>query len=308
MPFDKIIVLGAGVVGSAIGGFLSQKHDVLLVTGNRERAEALNSQGLIVKTTSEDTPEKTFKVKALPSLEEIPKNALILLTTKATQSRKALQQVKRLQGAGSVGGVSILVLQNGLNTEKIAKEVLPEANIARGIVNFGSMFVKQAQIELSLSGSAEITLQESEISREFCEMLADTGISVEISRDFQKDLWSKLVMNCVVNPISAILNVRNFELGSESLKNLRHAIIDECSKVAAAEGITLDAKMKDYTPKFNNFSSMCQDMQRGKKTEIDFLNGKVVELGKKHSIPTPVNEMLVSIIKFLEEKNASNGN
>jgi 2-dehydropantoate 2-reductase len=100
--------------------------------------------------------------------------------------------------------------------------------------------------------------------------------------------------------------VRNNEIDAPRLKEIRHRIVEECSLVAEAEGIRfehgleteIDHKIKGYT----NYSSMYQDTEKGKRTEISFLNAKIVELGKKHSIKTPVNETLVGLIRFLEAK------
>ena len=85
--------------------------------------------------------------------------------------------------------------------------------------------------------------------------------------------------------------------------------MDECLKVAKAEGIEIEPTIKEMidtgVSNFHNYSSMCQDIIKGKKTEIDFLNGKVVELGKKHKISTPFNEVIIPFIKFLEERSKS---
>jgi 2-dehydropantoate 2-reductase len=92
----------------------------------------------------------------------------------------------------------------------------------------------------------------------------------------------------------------------ESLRALRYSIVGECAQVAKAEGIALPqdlvARIDKQVARYTNFSSMYQDIAKGNRTEIDFLNGKIVELGKKHRIETPVNETLVSLIKFLEEE------
>ena len=88
---------------------------------------------------------------------------------------------------------------------------------------------------------------------------------------------------------------------------VRHEILEECTKVAEAEGITLPLdlmrRIDEQVAHYTNFSSMYQDIAKGKRTEIDFLNGKILELGKEHCVQTPINETLVSLIKFLEREN-----
>ncbi len=111
-------------------------------------------------------------------------------------------------------------------------------------------------------------------------------------------------MNCVINPLTALLRVPDNEVAADCLRDLRRRIVEECVAVARAEGVDLDMgileELEGVIPSYRNFSSMCQDVMRGKRTEIDFLNGKVVELGRRHGIETPVNEAMVSLIRFLE--------
>jgi len=128
-----------------------------------------------------------------------------------------------------------------------------------------------------------------------------------LSKDIKKEIWKKLVVNCLLNPLTALFRVKNNEIGDRVLKPVRKKIIKECLEVAAAEGVyfnrgfekELDEKMSFY----KNYSSMCQDIMKGRKTEIDFLNGKILELAKKHRLETPANEIIYYLIKFLEEKN-----
>jgi 2-dehydropantoate 2-reductase len=114
-----------------------------------------------------------------------------------------------------------------------------------------------------------------------------------------------LVINCVINPLTAVFRVRNREICSSSLQAVRHQIVSECVAVGKNQGIEFSPRLAEIVDeeivKYANFSSMCQDMINGKKTEIDFLNGRIVELGRKNNVPTPVNEVLVCMIKFLEE-------
>ena len=116
-----------------------------------------------------------------------------------------------------------------------------------------------------------------------------------------------MVVNCVVNPLSTLLNVRNREIIADPLKFTRHEIVKECVKVGKAEGVDFPDEVEENVDEkisvYSNFSSMYQDRIKKKKTEIDFLNGKIVELGKRHQIKTPVNRTMVHLIKFLEGKN-----
>jgi len=92
----------------------------------------------------------------------------------------------------------------------------------------------------------------------------------------------------------------------DSLKEIRHKIMQECIVVGKAEGIGLESNLEECIERkivsYTNYSSMCQDLMKRKKTEMNFLNVKIVELGRKHDILTPVNETLVGLIRFLEAR------
>ena len=296
MSFNKIIVLGAGAIGSIYGALLSEKNDVTLI-GNKAHMDAVNSKGLSI---SGDINE-TFYVKVDTEICEIPENTLIILTTKACDSAKAIKRIKKLLKKDTI----ILVLQNGLGNEEIVKRVAGDkAKILRGVTAMAAEFFEPGRVRFS---SGETIIEQNEVAEEIGEILNECMLTTRVFNDINMEVWNKLVVNCVVNPLSALFHVRNCELVSGSLKTVRHGIVRECVEVGKAEGITfpkdLEKKVDEKISSYTNFSSMYQDVMKGKKTEIDFLNGKVVELGRKHDIPTPVNETLVCLVKFMEEKN-----
>ncbi len=152
----------------------------------------------------------------------------------------------------------------------------------------------------------ETVLESTPTSRRIAKVFNESGLKTKISNDMQEEIWKKLIVNCVINPLTVILQVRNNEIMVDSLREIRHRIIQECIAVSQAEGIGFQSNLEECIERkiagYTNYSSMYQDIVKRKKTEIDFLNGKVVELGKKHGIPTPVNEALVGLIKFLEAR------
>jgi 2-dehydropantoate 2-reductase len=296
MGFEKILVLGVGAIGSVVGSFLSEKYDTTLV-GRKDHVEAVNSNGLKI---SGDL-DKIFHVKADTEIREIPEKTLVILTTKAYDVRKAVQTIKPLLRKDTV----ILILQNGLGNEEAAKQVLgDEPSIVRGVTMIGAEFFEPGKIKL---WQGKTFLGKAAFSNEIAEVFNDCSLETIVSDNIEREIWSKVVVNCVVNPLTALFKVRNSEIFTEALKSVRHQLVAECVAVASAEGVAmwpnLEALIEGVGSKSSNFSSMCQDLMKGKTTEIDFLNGKVATLGKKHGIPTPVNETLTSFIKFLGEIN-----
>jgi 2-dehydropantoate 2-reductase len=294
MSFDKIFVLGAGAIGSSYGALLSRKNDVTLI-GNENHVDAIISRGL---TLSGDV-QKEFFIKAETKIREVTSNTLILLTTKAHDSEKAITEIKGLLKDDTV----ILILQNGLGNKELVKRIVrDEIQIVRGLVKSAAQFLEPGKIAF---WNGETILEQTKMSKRIVWLFNESGLRTRISNEMDEEMWNKLVVNCVVNPITAILRVRDNEVAVDSLRQLRHGIVEECVKVGKCEGIVFQLDLKEAIEKdimkFTNFSSMCQDIMKRKKTEIDFLNGKIVELGKKHNIPTPINEAMTCLIKFLEE-------
>jgi len=296
MNFDKIFVLGAGAIGSVYGAFLSKQNDVALI-GNKTHVKAVNSKGL---TISGDANE-TFYLMADTEIHEIPEKTLIILTTKAYDLAKTVEKTKKLFKKDTI----ILILQNGLGNEEIVKRAAgDEARILRGITAMAAEFFEPGKIRF---WNGETTIEQNEVAKKIAKIFNECMLKTTLSNDIKKEVWNKMIINCVANPLSAIFNVKNYEIAADSLKIVRHKIVKECVEVGKAEGITfpehLEEKIDEKISTYTNFSSMYQDIVKGKRTEIDFLNGKVVELGRKHHITTPVNETLVCLVKFREEKN-----
>ena len=296
MNFDKIFVLGAGAIGSVYGAFLSKRNDVALI-GNKAHVKTVNSKGLAISVDINET----FHLTADTEIHEIPEKTLVVLTTKAYDLAKTVKKTKNMLKKDTV----ILVLQNGLGNEEIVKRAVgDQARILRGVTTIAAEFFEPGKIRF---WNGETTIEHNEVAEKIAKIFNECTLKTRLSNDIKKEVWNKIIVNCVANPLSAIFHIRNHEIVVDSLKTVRHKIVKECVEVGEAEGVAfpnhLEDRVDDKIYTYTNFSSMYQDIVKGKRTEIDFLNGKVVELGKKHHITTPVSEMLVSLIKFMEEKH-----
>jgi len=292
----KIFILGAGAIGSVLGGLLSEKNDVTLI-GNRTHVDTVNSNGLSIC----GDVNATFRVHADTKIREIPERTLIFLTTKAHDSEKATRRICKLLKKDTV----ILILQNGLGNEEDVKHVVgSKVQVLRGITTMAAEFFKPG---LVIYWKGETTIEHTAAARKIAQTMNASNLKTNLSKKIEQEIWRKVVANNVTNPLTAIFRVRNREIGTESLATVRHQVIRECVQVGKAEGIIFPKDLEQRIDReiltYTNFSSMCQDIMKRKRTEIDFLNGKIVELGRKHGVPTPVNETLVDFIRFLEETN-----
>ena len=290
----QIIVLGAGAIGSLYGANLAADNDVTLI-GRERHVAAINSGGLRI----EGRESRTVRVRAATAIEKIDPDALIMLTTKVPDSAAALAQVAALVREDT----TILCLQNGLGSEEVARVALRDrAVVLRGISQFGATFKAPGVIQFMAPGYTLI--QDHERSEYIAGIFTKAGLDGRVSRNIAVDVWHKLVINCVVNPITTILGCEVGGIANPQLASLKQLVIDECLAVAATQGVTLETdfltEIDDTFRPSHNINSMLQDLRRGRTTEIDYLNGAVAALGAQRDVDCPVNAAFTAIIKAME--------
>ncbi len=290
----NVIVLGAGAIGSLYGAKLSKLNNVVLIA-RKGHVGRVNKNGLRITGLE----NKTYKLKAATKIRKIEGNSLVLLTTKVYDSKKAINSIKNLLKEDTM----IMCLQNGLYSENIAKRIIgKKCLVLRAITNFGAIFLKPGVVKYAWH--AYTAIEKSQKSKELAENFAECGLSGYVSENIRFDMWKKATLNCIINPLTAILKVENKGVADERLNPLKKLIIGECLRVAEKDGVQLNidfAKALDGAVKGSkNISSMLQDLIKGRPTEIDYLNGAVVRLGKRYGLECPVNEALAKIIKAME--------
>ena len=295
----EIIVLGAGAIGSLYGAKLSANNDVTLI-GRDAHVAAINSEGLRI----EGIESQVLRVRAATALDQLGPEALIILTTKVPDSATALGSIAPLVRDDT----TILCLQNGIASERIARAALGDRGIVlRGITQFGAIFKSPGVIQFMARGYTLI--EQHEGSERIAGVLSAAGLDCRVSPNIGADVWHKLVINCVVNPITAIMGCEVGGIANPQIAPLKRLVIDECIAVAAAEGVTFaNDFVREIDDRFrpsHNIASMLQDLRRGRPTEIDYLNGAVVAIAASHSIACPVNAALTTIIKTMEASGAA---
>lgn len=290
----EIIVLGAGAIGSLYGAKLAADNDVTLI-GRAAHVDAIDANGLQIEGVESDV----VRIRAVTKLAKIGPNAAVLLTTKVTDGATALGGIARLVRDDT----TIVCLQNGLGTERIARKALGDRGVVvRGITQIGAIFKAPGVIQFMARGSTVI--EGHERSASLAAVLNAAGLDCRISRNMDADVWHKLVVNCVVNPITAILGSEVGGIANAELDPLKRLVVEECLAVAATQGIRFETdlvrEIDDFFRPSHNIASMLQDLRRHRRTEIDYLNGAVAALGAREGIDCPVNAALATIIKALE--------
>jgi len=292
----RFVVLGAGAIGTLYGAKLATAYDVTLV-GRRDHVDRIRADGVHI-TGLEET---TYRVDAVTELPRIEDDTVIVLTTKVTGTRAAIEPVAPSLRADT----TILCLQNGLHSERLVTAVVGDrCLVVRGITHFGATFVSPGRVALKAIGHTVIA--PSERSDAIAAALSATGLDGRVSNAIDEEIWRKLIFNCVVNPLTAVGRIDVGSVADERLDPVKQLIIDECLDVARREGVRFGddflAVINETFRPSRNLSSMHQDLLRGRPTEIDYLNGAVVALGREHGIECPVNASLVAIVKALEAR------
>lgn len=292
----RIVVLGAGAIGSVYGAKLSRFHDVTLI-GGASHVEAIRRDGL----TLQGLENETFRLRASGTVDAIDPGTLILLTAKVNNNAACVRPIVPLLPAG----VTIVCCQNGLYSEDLVKDLVGDrAVVLRAITQVGGVLVRPGVVDNTVAG---YTLLEShQQSPAIAAVLTEAGLDGRIVPDIKKEMWRKAVFNCVINPTTALLGSEVGSIVAPQLNDLKRQIIDECVAVAKADGVTFDEDFVAVIDRLfagaRTIASMRQDLMKGRKTEIDHMNGAVVDLGAKYGLPCPVNAALTTMIRYLESK------
>jgi 2-dehydropantoate 2-reductase len=293
----NIVVLGAGAIGSAYGYQLAARHDVTLV-GTAAHMQAVRGHGLRIEGA---ICTGTFPLKAVTSLEAIEPGTLIILTTKVSSTIEAITPIVPLLSPS----VTILCTQNGLYSERLVRDLVGDRAVTlRAITQVGAILRGPGVVEHTVAGYTLI--EEHERAAAIAAVLTASNLDGRVIPDMKVAMWRKVVFNCVINPITAITGTTVGGIVDPKLAAIKRLVIAECLAVAAADGVAFDEDFMVTIDKVfgsaATLASTLQDLQKGRRTEIDHLNGAVVALGEQYGIPCPVNAALTAIIKQLERQ------
>lgn len=292
--------MGAGAIGSLFGGYLAKADNDVVLVGRNKHVQAIRKRGLIIRNEDDDIIE----LKAVTSANQVKGPLdLILLTVKAYDTKQAVLELESLVDDDTC----LLCLQNGLNTEKIVSETIDKS--LRGITSNGSLLLEPGIVLKTGKGNTLIGELDGSITqraKKIAKSFSDAGLMAKVTNNIKGVVWSKTLVNSGINPLGAIVGVKNGELlRTPSLKQLMIRTVEEGVCVAEKIGISLEEDPVLLTIKTaeltaNNKNSMLQDILRHKKTEIDFINGAISKYGKRNKTCTPINDVLTELIKSLE--------
>jgi 2-dehydropantoate 2-reductase len=309
-----VLIYGAGAIGSFMGYLLSQPRDsngskienVALL--GRKSIKRIKDLGLQI-CLPEETKHLQFQ-HCFAGLDDLKASdfcpEIIIVCVKTYSLPGVCDELKKsglLQGR--LKNTLFILLMNGMGNREIFDELdLPASQVIEGITALGVKFSEDGIGELKGKGKTILEDKISEYRKKFLrDSFQEKGFEIEFSPDFKDHQYSKLFVNSVINPITALTRRENGIVLSYVLKNTVQGLVREAVNVAAREGIKRDEKdvmemVYSVAEKTSgNTSSMLQDVLKGRMTEIDSINGYIIRLAKKHKIEVSVNEALCELVK-----------
>ncbi|MFH1033394.1 MAG: 2-dehydropantoate 2-reductase [Pseudomonadota bacterium] len=319
----RLAIIGAGAIGGIVAAFLGrQGHDPLLVTKHQETARLAADPGLRVTGVG---GELVQPVRTVPRIENLPgAQDVVLLATKATEALDAAMALLPY-----LHGESLVVsLQNGICEESLS-QVLGRSRVVGCVVGWGATMHGPADLEMTSTGEFVLGDLDGRMRPhlEFLRDLLGVVVPTRISANIMGELYAKLIVNSCINTLGAISGLYLGQmLATPRARGLFTAVMREAMAVAAARGLKVepggggkldyyhflkgdgwlsrwrrDLTIRAIGHKYRRLkSSSLQSLERGRPTEIDFLNGYICQKGRDLGVPTPVNLALVGLVKEIE--------
>jgi len=306
-----LLVMGSGSVGSLFGGLIASKKFEVLLVGRKSHIDKINETGLKIKGLINQVVT-TNAVETITQAKEILAKSdklidYVFITTKAHQTETAAKQIQTIINPETV----LISIQNGIGTENLLRKTYPDNTVLRGITTIGVCKLEPGVVDFTGEGKTFIgyqTAAEEQKARKIVEIMKTSRINAFIEPNIQGAVFTKTIVNCALNPLTAIHQVKNKEIYNQiSLRKQAKILAEEAWAVTKALKIKLltDDPIKmtfDIIKKTGeNTSSMLTDILNKRKTEIDFLNGKIISLGLKEEITVTNNQEIYDKILTIEK-------
>jgi len=303
--WPRVVVVGAGAVGGYFGGMLARAGAPVAMIGRPVFVDAVKRNGLALQTL---TFNESVRVEASTELQAARGADIVLFCVKTTDTAETSSAVAPLL----VPGALVVAMQNGVdNVERIRE--------ASGLDALGCVVYVAASVPapgtVKHVGRGDLVVGPRNARTErFAAIFERAGVTCRISDNIEGELWTKLIWNCALNAISALAHAKYGQIAaSEDARKVVEAIVHEVLAVACAAKVHLPG-LEDPKVVFARalqialqmseaVSSTGQDMMRGKRTEIDSLNGYISRRGVQLGVPTPVNQALYTLVKLAEGRS-----
>lgn len=312
----KVLLIGCGAVGLGVAASLYDAGADVTLFAHGETKKAIEEKGIARKAIFKEVTVPKDKVKVLGSLKNLDNPAFdfVLISTKTTVAEEIAKELSQCKGLLAESG-KIVIFQNGFGNEEPYLGTFREEQICNAYNCIGFRRPQRNLSEVTVvSSSMQLgSLFEKDTAKlsELAKAISDGGIPCGVTDNIGASLWSKMLYNCTLNPLGAILNASYGDLARcEDTVKIMKKIIEEIFAVMKTAGYSTfwpdaAAYQKEFfekilPPTYGHRSSTLQDVERKIKTEISTLNGVIVRLGRKFGVEVPYNEMICGLIRGIE--------
>jgi 2-dehydropantoate 2-reductase len=304
----KIVIVGPGAMGLLLYGLLSKtRHDLWLLDKNRERAARLKKDGLRIEGHLNARFED---VQATADPAECRDADIWFICVKSYDTKAVIRGI-----ASHAGGHGLIVsFQNGAGNVELLSDAFGPSRVILAVTSLGATLLAEGTSRYTGEGDCILGRADGALGAEMKtlrEFFGKARLPVKLSRDINGVLWSKLIINAGINAVSAVTRLKNGAImRSEGSRRVAEAAITEAHKVAKRKRIKLlydDVLARAESvceATAENVSSMLADVMRKKPTEIDAINGAIVRHAQSLGVKTPVNALLVDLVKTIESSYA----
>ena len=303
----KIAIIGAGAMGSVVGGSLAKAdNDVSFIEVAQPIIDTINSRGLIVEDKA--GVRETIRARASSDPATIGVVDLVIVFVKCYHTENAVRNALPLIGPNTI----VLSLQNGWGNGPRISSIVGEEKLLLGVCYHSATVSGPGHVlhvGKGMTFIGEVNGKTTERLERIATAFSKAGIDVTTSPNVLKEIWSKLALNACTLPTSALLRFYAPQLVQhETMLLLMRELLEEVVAVARAQKIPLEfderweaitGLLKRCTPTAK--SSMLQDVEQSRPTEIDVINGAIVEAGRRLNIATPYNNAMLWMVRSLEE-------
>jgi 2-dehydropantoate 2-reductase len=308
MNGKRYAVVGVGPVGGIMAAHLAGAgHQVFLVDVLKNHLEAIRKNGLSVTGTKEMSaqfPEENL----CHSIDEMEGKEIdvVFISVKASILPKIVPMLREV----SKPGMTLVSLQNGIDTEDFIADAFGKESTLRIVINYAGNIVDNGKIRFSFFNPPNylgmIHPDAEKVARELAGLITASGLDTSFTDDIKRYEWIKAILNAALSPVCALTRrTMKQMMDQKDTRRLAREILREGKEVAEACGINLEPDLIEkgvgYLDKTGHHkTSMHVDLELGNPTEIDFINGKIVEYGRLKGVPTPYNSAIVALIKGSE--------
>jgi 2-dehydropantoate 2-reductase len=301
----KIAVVGAGAMGSLFGAMLAEAdNEVWLYDVWNEHVQTINQTGLSIEREGKT---RLVHLNATTDPAQIGQAELTIIFVKSTQTQTAAKTAQQIAGTGG----SVMTLQNGMGNADLIAEVIEPDRILAGTTSHGATMlgagrIRHAGIGATTIGTWSATEQGRRRADQFTDFFNQAGIETEAVDDVRSVVWNKLLINIGINAITALSGIKNGQiLDLEITRELSRTAVEEAMAVARGQQIKIKEDAVDIVFKVAeataaNRSSMGQDVDNKRQTEISAINGFIVREAQKLGIEVPVNLTLTALVETLQ--------